>query len=334
MRFISPRLICRISFSLIAAVLCLTGPIAEAGQTPNSITGIRSVDSTLPSNILTDGTAPEARMKIGPGDLIEVNVFDEPDLKQSVRLNDLGDGTFSFIGSLHLAGLTTDQAGERIARKLKEGNYLLAPQVAVFIREYCTQGVSVLGEVKTPGVYGVAGGQSLLDVLAAAGGTTPLAGSEITVQRAGDSSTLTVVLSKDANRSLSSNVRLYPGDKVIIPRSGLVYVLGDVGRPGGFVMENDGKLTLLQALAMAGGATRTSSMGGSRLLRKGTSGYSDIHIELNKMLKGREGDVQLQAEDILYVPGSTMKSAFTRAAPAVLAAASGALGAAVYQAAY
>src|ERR1017187_4227775 len=188
MRFISPRLICRISFSLIAAVLCLTGPIAEAGQTPNSITGIRSVDSTLPSNILTDGTAPEARMKIGPGDLIEVNVFDEPDLKQSVRLNDLGDGTFSFIGSLHLAGLTTDQAGERIARKLKEGNYLLAPQVAVFIREYCT-----------PGVYGVAGGQSLLDVLAAAGGTTPLAGSEITVQRAGDSSTLTVVLSKDAN---------------------------------------------------------------------------------------------------------------------------------------
>jgi polysaccharide export outer membrane protein len=273
-------------------------------------------------------------MKIGPGDLIEVNVFDEPDLKQSVRLNDLGDGTFSFIGSLHLAGLSTDQAGAMIARKLKEEHYLLAPQVGVIIREYSTQGVSVLGEVKTPGVYGVAGGQSLLDVLAAAGGTTPLAGSEITIQRAGDASTLSVLLTKDANRSLASNVQLYPGDKVIIPRSGLVYVLGEVGRPGGFIMQNDGKLTLLQALAMAGGTTRVSSMGGSRLLRKGSSGYSDIHIELNKMLKGREADVQLQAEDILYVPGSTMKSAFTRAAPAVLAASSGALGAAVYQAAF
>ena len=334
MKFITPRPICRISFLLSTTVFCIAGAIAEAGQTPNSPAGVRSVDSTRTSNVPINGTAPEARMKIGPGDLIDVSVFDEPDLKQSVRLNDLGDGTFSFIGSLHLAGLTTDQAGALIARKLKEGNYLLAPQVGVIIREYSTQGVSVLGEVKTPGVYGVAGGQSLLDVLAAAGGTTPLAGSEITVRRAGDSSTLTVVLSKDANRSLSSNVRLYPGDKVIIPRSGLVYVLGEVGRPGGFVMENDGKLTLLQALAMAGGTTRTSSMGGSRLLRKGASGYSDIHIELSKMLKGREGDVQLQAEDILYVPGSTMKSAFTRAAPAVLAASSGALGAAVYQAAY
>jgi polysaccharide export outer membrane protein len=272
-------------------------------------------------------------MKIGPGDLIEVNVYDEADLHQTVRLNDLGDGTLSFIGSLHLAGLTTNQAESLIARKLKEGNYLLAPQVGVIIREYSTQGVSVLGEVKTPGVYGVVGGQSLLDVLAAAGGTTPLAGAEITIQRAGDASTLTVLLSKDAHQSLSSNVRLYPGDKVIVPRTGLVYVLGDVGRPGGFVMENDGKITLLQALAMAGGTTHTSSMNGSRLLRKGLSGYTDIHVELNKMLKGQVGDVQLQTEDILYVPGSVIKSAFARAAPSVLAAASGALGAGIYTAA-
>ena len=169
----------------------------------------------------------------------------------------------------------------------------------------------------------------MLDVLAAAGGTTPLAGAAITIQRAGDASTVSVLLSKDAKKSLSSNVRLYPGDKVIIPRAGLVYVLGDVGRPGGFVMEDDGKMTLLQALAMAGGTTHTSSMNGSRLLRKGPSGYTDIHVDLNKMLKGHEGDVQLQAEDILYIPGSAVKSVFARSAPAVLAATSGALGAGV-----
>ena len=235
---------------------------------------------------------------------------------------------------VHLAGLTTGQAEALIASKLKGGNYLLAPQVSVIIREYSTQGVSVLGEVKTPGVYGVAGGQSLLDVLAAAGGTTPVAGAEITIQRASDGSTLSVVLSKDAHHWLSSNVRLYPGDKVIIPRAGLVYVLGDVGRPGGFVMQNDGKITLLQALAMAGGTTPTSRMNGARLLRKGSSGYTDIHIELNKMLKGQEVDVQLQAEDIVYVPGSAIKSLFARTAPAVLAATSGAASAAVYQFAY
>ena len=331
MRFISPRFICRFSFLLTMTVACLAGARAEAGQTPTPPLPAGSINATRTANGPAEGTAREARMKIGPGDLIEVNVYDEADLQQTVRLNDLGDGTLSFIGNVHLAGLTTDQAEALIARKLKEGNYLLAPQVAVIIREYSTQGVSVLGEVKTPGVYGVVGGQSLLDVLAAAGGTTPLAGAEITIQRAADASTLTVLLSKDAHQSLSSNVRLYPGDKVIIPRAGLVYVLGDVGRPGGFVMENDGKITLLQALAMAGGTTHTSSMNGSRLLRKGPSGYTDVHIELNKMLKGQEGDVQLQAEDILYIPGSALKSAFARAVPSVLAASSGAVGAAVYQ---
>jgi polysaccharide export outer membrane protein len=334
MRFISPRLICRFSLLLTITIACFAGARAEAGQTPNSTQAARSADVTRSANGPAEGAAPEAMMKIGPGDLLEVQVFDEDNLQQTVRLDDLGDGTLSLIGKVHLAGLTTDQAGALIARKLTEGNYLLAPRVSVLISEYSTQGVSVLGEVKTPGVYGVAGGQSLLDVLASAGGTTPLAGSQITIKRAGDASTLTVLLSKDAHQSLSSDVRLFPGDKVIIPRTGLVYVLGDVGRAGGFVMENDGKITLLQALAMAGGVTRTSSMSSARLLRKGPSGYMDLPIELNKMLKGQKGDVQLQAEDILYVPGSAMKSAFARAAPTALAAASGALGAAVYNVTY
>jgi len=334
MRFISPRLICRWSFCMIITVVCLVGARAEAGQTPASPLVAGGMNATRMANGPGDETAPETRLKIGPGDEIEVNVFDEPDMEQTVRVNDLGDGTLNFIGSVHLAGLTTDQAEALIARKLTEGNYLLSPQVSVIIREYSTQGVSVLGEVKSPGVYPVLGGQSLLDVLAAAGGTTPLAGAEITIQRASDASSLTVLLSEDAHQSLSSNVRLYPGDKVIIPRAGLVYVLGDVGRPGGFVMENDGKMTLLQALAMAGGTTHTSNTNGSRLLRKRYSGYTDVRIELNKMLKGQKGDVQLQAEDILYVPGSAVKSVFARAAPAVLAASTGALGAAVYHVTY
>jgi len=329
-----PRLSCQFAFLLTITVACLTGARARAGQAPTPPTSAGGTNATRTANGPAEGTAPEASIKIGPGDVLEVNVYDEPDLAQTVRLDDLGDGTFNFIGSLHVAGLTTDQAAALMARKLKEGKYLLAPQVAVTIRDYSTQGVSVLGEVKTPGVYEVLGGQSLLDVLAAAGGTTPLAGAEITIQRAADASTLTVLLSKDAHQSLSSNVRLFPGDKVIIPRTGLVYVLGEVGRPGGFVMENDGKMSLLQALAMAGGTTHTSSTNGSRLLRKGPSGYVDIRIELNKMLKGQAGDVQLQAEDILYVPNSSMKSAFARTAPTVLAATSGAIGAAVYNVTY
>ena len=334
MKLISPRLIFQLSLLLTMTVACLAGARAEAGQTKTSPLAAGSMNATRTADGPAEGTAREARVKIGPGDLIEVNVFDEPELTQVVRLNDLGDGTLTLIGSLHLAGLTTDQARVLIAGKLREGNYLLSPQVSVLIREYSTQGVSVLGEVKNPGVYGVVGGQHLLDVLAAAGGTTPQAGGEIMIQRSADGSSLTVPLSKDPHQSLSSNVQLYPGDKVIVPRAALVYVLGDVGRPGGFVMENDGKITLLQALAMAGGTTHTSSMNGSRLLRKGPAGYTDIHVELNKMLKGQEGDVQLQAEDILYIPGNAIKSALARSVPAVLAATSGAAGAAVYHITY
>lgn len=334
MRFISPRLICRFSFMLTIAVASLAGARAEEGQTPTPPLAASSMNATRSANGARDAKVPEATMKIGPGDLIEVNVYDEADLHQTIRLNDLGEGSLSFIGKVHLAGLTTEAAEALIATKLKDGNYLLAPRVAVFIREYSTQGVSVIGEVNKPGVYGVGGGQSLLDVLAAAGGTTTLAGTGITIQRAADTSTLTVLLSKDAHQSISSNVRLYPGDKIVIPRAGLVYVLGDVAHGGRFIMENNGKITLLQALAMAGGTTHTSRMHGSRLLRQGPSGYTDVPIELNKIVKGKEADVQLQAEDILYVPGNTLKFAFSLIAPAVMAGASGAASMAVTQATY
>ena len=226
--------------------------------------------------------------------------------------------------SLHLAGLTTDQAAALIAGKLKEGNYLLAPQVAVIIREYSTQGVSVVGEVNKPGVYPVLGSQTLLDVIAAAGGTTPFAGPEVTIKRSADSNFITVRLSQDAQASLTTDVRLYPGDKVVVSRAGLVYVLGDVGRPGGFVMENDGKLSLLEALAMAGGNNRTASLSHARLFRKTATGYTEVPIVLKKIIRGEDAAPQLQTEDILYIPNNAVKSALTQQVPSALSAASGA----------
>ncbi len=170
MRFISPKLICRFSSPLITAALCLAGVNARAGQDLNSLVGTGDVNSAHTSNISEGGKAPEARLKIGPGDLIEVNVLDEDDLKQTVRLNDLGDGTLSYIGSLHLAGLTTDQAASLIARRLKEGNYLLAPQVGVIIREYSTQGVSVLGGGKNAGGLRSNGGPDVVGCPCGRGG--------------------------------------------------------------------------------------------------------------------------------------------------------------------
>lgn len=223
----------------------------------------------MASNLATDvptaaganasAASSQSRIQIGPGDLLNVSVFDVPEMAQTVRVSDVGNATFALIGSVHLAGLTTDDARVFIARKLKEGNYILDPQVSVLISEYSTQGVSVLGEVNKPGVYPVLGQRSLLDIISEAGGTTPTAGPEITVKHL-DGTTATMRLTKNAKTALSSDVELLPGDKVVVPRAGIIYVLGEVGRPGGFVMENDGNISILQAVSMAGGINRTASM--------------------------------------------------------------------------
>ncbi len=141
-----------------------------------------------------------------------------------------------------------------IAGELQKRNFLLQPQVNVLIEEYATQGVSVTGEVQHPGVYSVLGTRTLLDVISMAGGLTNTADTNITIRRrSGTEENVSVNLKNDdARTSLTNNVQVYPGDLVVVPRAGIVYVLGDVNRPGGFTMQNNGKITVLQALAAGG----------------------------------------------------------------------------------
>jgi polysaccharide export outer membrane protein len=263
-------------------------------------------------------TTAASRIRVGPGDLLEVRVFDIPELTQAVRVNDLGDASLNLIGLLHVSDLTPDEARDLIARKLVDGHFLVNPQVSVLIQEYGTQGVSVLGEVQKPGVYSTLGNRTLLDVISQAGGTTVYAGATVTIKRHSDGTVLTIPLTKNATATLASDVRLQPGDKVVIPRASLVYVLGDVGRPGGFLMQNGGRMTILQAVALAGGQTRTASLNQARLIHKTDSGYTDTHIALKQIMNGHEPDMELQAEDILYVPNSAAKSAIYRTLPGIV----------------
>jgi polysaccharide export outer membrane protein len=264
----------------------------------------------------------EARLRIGPGDLLEMKVFNVQELGQDIRVSDQGDANINLIGTVHLSGMTITDAQNLIARKLQDGNFVINPYVTVMIREYGTQGVSVLGEVKNSGVYQVLGTRSLLDVISLAGGTTASADSHATIRRHADGSVVSVPVTRDASASLASDVELQPGDKVIIPRAGVVYVLGDVERPGGFVMRDDGRISILQALALAGGNTRTASLSNARLIRKTANGFTDTTLSLSKILKGSTADSQLQADDILYVPNSAVKSAVYRTAPSIVSSAS------------
>jgi polysaccharide export outer membrane protein len=263
--------------------------------------------------------------------LLEIRVFDNPELTQTIRVTDLGDASLNLIGRLHVGSLTPDEAREAIAHRLVDGHFLVNPQVSVLIQEYGTQGVSVLGEVQKPGVYSVLGNRTLLDVISQAGGTTMYAGSTVTVKRNSDNTLVTVPLTRNAKNTLTSDVRLQPGDKVYIPRASLVYVLGDVAKPGGFLMQNAGRMTVLQAVALAGGQSRTASMDRTRLIHKTDSGYTDTQVSLKKIMNGHEADKDLQAEDILYVPNSAAKSLIYRTVPGIIQSAS---SAAIYGAAF
>ena len=273
--------------------------------------------------------ADGAHICIGPGDLLHLDVFDVPELTQEVRVTDAGDATLLLLGPLHLDGLTAAEAQTLIETRLRKGNFILDPHVSVMIREYGTQGVSVLGEVKKPGIYQVLGTRTLLDIISEAGGTTPFAAQEATVKRRASLEKFTASLSNDPGQLLAHDVELRPGDTVIIPKAGIVYVLGDVGRPGGYVMQNSGRLTLLQAVAMAQGVNRTAARSQTRLLRKTSSGVEETRLDLKHVLENRAPDLPLEPEDILYIPPSAAKSIVMRTPELVQSASSAAVYAAV-----
>jgi polysaccharide export outer membrane protein len=249
-------------------------------------------------------------LKIAPGDLLHITVFDVPEMTQEVRVGADGKAQLALIGDIALAGLTGQEAAETIARELRNKKLLLSPQVNVLVKEFATQGVSVSGEVQHPGVYQVLGSRTLLDLISMAGGLTNVADTRITVQRRGAAEEKITVKLKtdDPETSLANNVQVYPGDLILVPRAGIVYVLGEVNRPGGFVMQDSGKITLLQALAQAGGASKSASLSKAVLMRKNAQGYATTKLHVGKIEKGENPDLELHANDILFVPNNRLKN--------------------------
>jgi polysaccharide biosynthesis/export protein len=269
-----------------------------------------------------------AQIRIGPGDLINVGVYDEPTLVQTIRVDDLGNAHLLLLGTQHLAGLSTSEAGALIQNLFKQGEFLLNPQVSLLISEYNTQGVSVLGEVKKPGNYPVLGDRNLLDVLAMAGGPTPLAANVVTIQRrSGSQETVKTALANDPDQLLSSRVAIQPGDTIVVPKAGVIYVLGEVNRPGAFVIQTDGAMSLAQAVAWAAGVDFQASQTKTRIIRKTHDGFEEQVVNLKRVLEGKDPDPVLKPEDIVYIPSSLIKSLLAHATSISQSAAS----AAVYQ---
>lgn len=314
-----------------------TRVMPEAGPLPTTIqpaTGTPAASSVAPAMSAATVTSttttakpaqPSGEVRIGSGDLVEVSVFGAPEFqKVEARVSSQGEISLPILGAVRISGLNTEQAEKVVADQLSKRQLFNDPHVTIFVKEYATQGVSVLGEVLKPGVYPVLGERQLFDAISLAGGLTPKAGSVVSVtHRTENAQPIQVPISNDPEKSAASNIKVYPGDTIFVPRAGIVYVVGDVKTPGGFVIDNSSHMTVLKAIALAQGANSTASLNNAKLVRKTATGQQEQQLELKKIFTGKSPDVPLQADDIVFVPNSAPKSATKRGLEAILQTATG-----------
>jgi polysaccharide biosynthesis/export protein len=253
--------------------------------------------------------AQQESLLIGPGDLLQVDVMETPEMEQQVRVTDGGAVSLAYIGSVEVGGLTPTDAAATIQKALIDKKVMRQPQVTVRVQEYATQDVSILGQVRTPGTYAITTPQTILKVLSLAGGLTETADRNVTVKRSKSAEQVRYYVSNDAEQALSDLIMVYPGDTILVSRASMVYVMGDVNRPGGYaIATNDERLSVLQVIAMAGSANKTAVQSHVRLIRNTEHGQIELPVHLDAIQKGKQADIFLQANDILYVPFSWMKN--------------------------
>jgi polysaccharide export outer membrane protein len=263
---------------------------------------------TVPSAAPTTGPSSGSDYQVGPGDVLEVTVYDNPELSRIPTVQTNGGITYPLLGEIQVAGLTVSEVQRKITNLLAK-DYLVNPQVEVKVREYQSQFVSVVGEMNSPGRKPLRGRTRLIDVLTEAGGFTPRASGEVLITRTdgtfdGDKKTLVVRLSASASPTLQDTVNLElplrNGDIITASPKYFVTVDGEVNRPGRYAVESD--LTVTGALSLAGGLTRFGSNTVKVRRTDAQSGKASlIEVDLKAVRNGKKPDVRLQPNDVLSV---------------------------------
>ena len=249
--------------------------------------------------------------KIGPKDLLEIKVFELPELNQMVRVSEDGTITVPLLGQVKIEGLTKDDVETKIGRLLEE-KYLKKARVSVFIKEYQSKLVAVIGAVQNPGMYELVGRLTLLQLVSKAGGIKENASDELFVlrEKEGNNTTQIVIDLEDLliNGNPQLNILLQPNDVINIPVDKIifVYVFGEVRNPGKLEVKMSKGITLLQAIAQAGGLTDAAKKSGVTINRKDekTGRETKIKVNLGEIIKGRKPDVDLHEGDVVIIAES------------------------------
>jgi polysaccharide export outer membrane protein len=285
--------------------------VSSAAAQMREIPGASATPPTQPTAPLGGLPEPQAAWStsvtgvsalLGPGDQIEITVFDVPELSQRVRVNGSGKITLALIGEVDVNGMTTESLRSWIADELVKRSLVRKPEVSVFVTSFAGQLVSILGEVNRPGAYPLLRSHRLQDLIAVAGGPSARAGNLVTITRADGKEQIQVSL--DGKDETVNNPEIFPGDRISISQTGIVYVLGEVGRPGGFLIDRHNTVTVLQALALAEGIQSSASIKKATLFRKDGTGSQQIAVNVSKILKSESPDIPVREGDILYIYGS------------------------------
>lgn len=284
-----------------------------------AVTAVSAAQDTIPALPAPTPTAPPAQGIPGaltgplcPGDMIEFSVYGVPEMTQRVRLNTEGVVYLPLLNDVKLSGMSPEEAQKKLEGLLVDGGFLRAPHVTVTVVEYAN-GISVLGEVMRPGVYPAGGARHLYDVIAAAGGLTQNAGTLVTISHTQHpDKPEAVTISRDPSKAPDANVLVSPGDTIVVGKAGVIYVVGEVVQPSGLIMDGEGQFTVLKAIAMAHGVTRTAKLNNTKVLRKNDKGFVEIPVPLAKIMSAKANDIPLQPDDIVFVPTNVAKNAAAR----------------------
>jgi polysaccharide biosynthesis/export protein len=317
-------------------------PAATPIVTPKPMSEVASETNDRIAQLALASEVKQGDYVIGSGDLLGIEVFDVPELSRDVRVNETGYISLPLMPSkIRAAGLTAYQLQDKLAELLQTNGLVSTPQVTVSVKEEHSQPITVIGAVKNPMVIQALRQTTLLQALSQAGGIAEDAGNTVIITRpappasgAGEQAaasaaprTFTISLG-DALESGDPrfNIPLVGGDVVSVPRAGIIYVVGAVNHPGGFVLQNDrDRMTTLKMLSLAGGTTNSAKIKNSFILRKNpeTGKRDEVPVDLSKVMKLKTEDVQLQTDDILYIPDSSGKRALHRAGDVALSLTTG-----------
>ena len=297
----------RIIFGALAAVWCATG--SGWAQFSGPALGVSPQQNQVqtPTNDPTILSPATRDPRIQPGDLMLVHIYGTNDFATPVRVSVDGTIQLPLIGSVPVAGLTINQTENLIAERLKSAGMYLDPQITVQVTESASQFATVAGELHA--VVPLVGNRRLLDVIAAAGSLPPTASHVITILREGQEKPIIVDLGTDPAQSAKADIPILPGDKILISRVGVVYVVGAFKTQGAIPLQQNSPLTLMQATALSGGVGFEGKYEDLRIVRTTGLERKLVTVNIKDVMNGKAPDPILQADDIVFLPSSALKAA-------------------------